>query len=109
MYKMGAHIATVVWRKVRSLLKWSIILFLQFFLGLATFTTEGEKMMLKKLTCTIKTNNTEINFLAEFIPDKQVDPSSSQKKSLVSGFLELITWFPTLISFYELIQGYMPM
>lgn len=54
MYKMGAHIATVVWRKVRSLLKWSIILFLQFFLGLAIFTTEGEKRCLKSSRVPLK-------------------------------------------------------
>ncbi|QUI72259.1 hypothetical protein [Pseudoalteromonas sp. M8] len=65
--------------------------------------------MLLKLSCTIKTNETELSFFAEFSSDKQVDLSSPDKKSLVSGLFEVITWVSHAFAIYEMLCGGLPM
>lgn len=54
--------------------------------------------MVQKLSCTIKTDKTEINIRAEFVSVKQVDQSSLTKKPLVSGFFEVVTWVYSIIN-----------
>lgn len=65
--------------------------------------------MLKKLSCTFKTDKTEISFLAEFSSDEQVDLSSPINELLVSGLYKVITLMSYAYNLYELIAGVWPM
>lgn len=65
--------------------------------------------MLTKVSCTFKTDKTEILFSAEFNSEEQVDLSSPKTESLVSGFYKVITLLSYAYNLYELFAGVLPM